>query len=278
MGETTKIEWCHHTFNPWIGCTKVAPECANCYAEEQMASRWKKVEWGDKGERKRTATTNWRDPLKWNREAEAARERRRVFCASLADVFEDKPELVQWRDELFALIDATPWLDWLLLTKRPENIKKMWPLPKMEYHGLNIPLDDTAAIERLARRNNVWLGTSCGHSESLHRVESLIQCRELSPILFVSAEPLLQALEFGSLMDSIDWLIVGGESGPKARPCSVEWIRSIARKTRKPIFVKQLGAKPTSYDREMRIRESKGGDPSEWPQDLRVRDFPVFAQ
>lgn len=80
MGEMTKIEWCHHTFNPWIGCTKVAPECAHCYAEELMAKRWKKVEWGDKGERKRSST--WRDPLKWNKAAEKAGERRRIEVLS----------------------------------------------------------------------------------------------------------------------------------------------------------------------------------------------------
>ncbi len=293
MGEATKIEWCHHTFNPWIGCTKVAPECAHCYAEDLMAKRWKKVEWGDKGERKRTTT--WKDPLKWNKAAEQAGEqageRRRVFCASLADVFEDKPELVQWRKELFVLIDQTPWLDWLLLTKRPENIRKMW--------------------EGTERRDNVWLGTSCGHSDSLMRIPQLLMCRKLSPVLFLSAEPLLERIDLtrievrpalfpcrglaaNALMTDdaryyefeghLDWVIVGGESGPQARPCDTDWIRSIVQQCRNadvPVFVKQLGAKPMTSladctkDRIFEIASSKGGDPEEWPEDLRVREFPA---
>ncbi len=284
MGEATKIEWCHHTFNPWIGCTKVAPECTHCYAEDLMANRWKKVEWGDKGERKRTTT--WKDPLKWNKAAEKAGERRRVFCASLADVFEDKPELVQWRKELFALIDQTPWLDWLLLTKRPENIRQMW--------------------EGTKRRNNVWLGTSCGHSDSLMRIPQLLMCRKLSPVLFLSAEPLLERINLtrieapaelqkspsgglcaNALMSDdaryfqfhgqLDWVIVGGESGRNARRCETDWIRFIVRQCRNagvPCFVKQLGEEPWIRSGEKKITDPKGGDPEEWPEDLRVREFP----
>lgn len=320
MGESTGIEWCHHTFNPWIGCTKVAPECANCYAEEQMAKRWKKVEWGDKALRSRTAT--WKDPVKWNKQAEAAGERRRVFCASLADVFENKPELVEWRRELFALIDATPWLDWLLLTKRPENIRRMWPRLICEDRisgcrlsqtdGIICPefeCDAETGIRGLPLRKNVWLGTSCGHSDSLHRVRSLVKCRELSPVLFVSAEPLLQPLDFGPLANSVDWIIVGGESGRDARPCDPDWIRSIViqcRNAEVPVFVKQMGGNiVTRNDRvespddsrswpdplveydihgyrenyqgadcRLRTRDAKGGNPAEWPEDLRVREFP----
>lgn len=315
MGEITKIEWCHHTFNPWIGCTKVAPECANCYAEELMAKRWKKVGWGDKAPRSRT--TNWKEPLKWNRDAEAASEHRRVFCASLADVFEDKSELVDWRRELFELIDKTPWLDWLLLTKRPENIRKMWILPKMEYHDLNIPANDTRAIERLARRNNVWLGTSCGHEDSTQRIRDLMRCREISPLLFLSMEPLLTPVRLTRILktnrvngeNSIDWIIVGGESGKNPRYLDIEWIRQIlgaCRLLQVPCFVKQLGSivRTDYYELDEAHREhamsrmvreigvdpgfqpggaaqiewkpvdKKGGNPDEWPADLRVREFP----
>lgn len=284
MGETTKIEWCHHTFNPWIGCTKVAPECAHCYAEELMALRWRKVEWGDKGTRKRTTT--WNDPIKWNRNAEQSGERRRVFCASLADVFEDREELKFWRRDLFSLIDQTPWLDWLLLTKRPENIRQMW---EGEHH-----------------RSNVWLGTSCGHSGSLMRIPKLLMCRKLSPVLFLSAEPLLERINLtrieapaelqkspngglcaNALMSDdaryfqfhgqLDWVIVGGESGRNARRCETDWIRSIVRQCRNagvPCFVKQLGANPWIRSGEKKLSDPKGGDPDEWPKDLRVREFP----
>lgn len=267
MGETTKIEWCHHTFNPWIGCTKVAPECAHCYAEELMALRWRKVKWGDKGTRKRTTT--WNDPIKWNRNAEQAGERRRVFCASLADVFEDREELKFWRRDLFSLIDQTPWLDWLLLTKRPENIRQMW--------------------EGTERRNNVWLGTSCGHIGSTWRINKLLECRGLSPVLFLSMEPLLTPVDLSDFLalphasnpdPSLDWVIVGGESGRNARPCDIDWIRSIVSQCQirgAAPFVKQLGANPTSLDEGLKITEPKGGDISEWPEDLRVRDLPAVV-
>lgn len=288
-----------------------------------MAKRWKTVEWGDKGERKRTTT--WNDPLKWNRAAEKAGERRRVFCASLADVFEDKPELVRWRDELFALIDATPWLDWLLLTKRPENIKRMWPLTDAglmaPFPGMPGPLGQPLPATKRERRNNVWLGTSCGHSDSLMRIPQLLKCRSLSPVLFLSAEPLLerinltcieappemqrysgQGLAANALMPDdehfyefdghLDWVIVGGESGPQARPCDIGWIRSIVKQCRDaevPCFVKQLGSVPlmtvggqhtadgtrTIGPGEFwKIKDLKGGNPEEWPEDLRIREFP----
>src|SRR5689334_23112101 len=121
MGENSKIEWTHHTFNPWLGCTKVSPACAHCYAEA-WAKRTGIVQWGDSAERRRTTESYWRQPLKWNAQAFESLERKRVFCASLADVFEDRPELQTWRKVLFDLIAATPYLDWLLLTKRPHNI------------------------------------------------------------------------------------------------------------------------------------------------------------
>jgi protein gp37 len=137
MAENSNIEWTHHTFNPWIGCTKVSDGCKNCYAENLMDKRYGRVKWGPQGTRVRTSEANWKKPLKWNREAEAKGERHRVFCASLADVFEDKPdqpEMEQWRLELLELIIKTPYLDWLLLTKRPENVRGMvygdWFAPK----------------------------------------------------------------------------------------------------------------------------------------------------
>src|ERR1051326_4190826 len=121
MGQDSKIEWTDHTFNPWTGCTKVSPACANCYAEA-WAKRTNIVKWGPNAERRRTSESNWRQPLIWDCDAAKAGERKRVFCASLADVFEDRPELEPWRRDLMRLILSTHNLDWLLLTKRPENI------------------------------------------------------------------------------------------------------------------------------------------------------------
>lgn len=128
MAENSAIEWCDHTFNPWIGCTKVGPGCDHCYAEHLMDTRYGRVQWGAGNPRSRTSAANWTLPEKWNRDAAAfmaARGRRqRVFCASLADVF-DNEVINDWRVDLFRLIAATPNLDWLLLTKRIGNAKPM---------------------------------------------------------------------------------------------------------------------------------------------------------
>ena len=146
MAENSKIEWCHHTFNPWTGCTKIGPGCDHCYAEG-WAKRSGIVQWGPGAERRRTSEANWRQPVKWNAEAERLGVRYRVFCASLADVF-DNAVPVEWRRDLFDLIAKTPNLDWLLVTKRIGNAKTMmadalhlnptalsngqiWPLPNV---------------------------------------------------------------------------------------------------------------------------------------------------
>ena len=214
MGANSKIEWTHHTFNPWIGCTKVAAGCEHCYAEA-LAKRTRIAKWGPYGSRVLTSENYWRQPLKWNREAAAAGERRRVFCASLADVMEDWPGSISVRgveplamslDEvrgwLFALIDATPHLDWLLLTKRPENILRMWPDKHEErpvFPGapgeLGKPLP---CVVRFACRHNVWLGTSIAEQGDANRnIPELLACRDLAPVLFLSCEPLLGPVEVG---------------------------------------------------------------------------------
>lgn len=207
MGANSKIEWTTHTFNPWWGCTKVSEACKHCYAEA-WAKRVGQNIWGPKQERRLLSDAHWRQPVKWNREAVGHRERPRVFCASMADVFEDRAELVPLRERLFDLIKATSNLDWLLLTKRPQNVNAMvrwmdnWP-------------------------SNVWLGTT---------VELQTRADELLPFLaeiparvrFISAEPLLGPLEIEKWLEtSIDWVITGGESGPKARPASPIWFRSL---------------------------------------------------
>lgn len=207
MGANSKIEWTTHTFNPWWGCTKVSEACKNCYAEA-WAKRVGQDVWGPKPERRQLSDAHWRQPIKWNREAAELNERPRVFCASMADVFEDRDELLPLRARLFDLIEATPNLDWLLLTKRPQNIARMarwtldWP-------------------------NNVWLGTTV---ELQHRAEELLPYLAAVPakVRFISAEPLLGPLKIEEWMEStIDWVITGGESGPKARPASPLWFRDL---------------------------------------------------
>jgi protein gp37 len=251
MGQETRIEWCHHTFNPWRGCTKVSAGCAHCYAEA-WSSRNPKVfgEWGTNGRRAIAAESSWREPLAWDREAALCGERRKVFCASLADVFEDRPDLVGPRGRLLATIAATPHLDWHLLTKRSEDVGRL--------AGGELP-------------PSVWIGASVEDQAAADgRIPHL--ARIAASVRFLSVEPLLGPIDFPTL-DGIAWAIVGGESGPGARPCDVGWIRSILEQCRSAgvaPFVKQLGARPLG----LRLADRKGGDPAEWPEDLRVRESP----
>lgn len=333
--ENTKIEWATHTFNPWIGCSKVHAGCLNCYAETLMADRYGKVVWGPNGTRKLTSAAKWREPVRWNKQAEGLAERPRVFCASLADVFEDwdgpilnsKGEEIMadvYADEpltmdgartnLFQLIDATPNLDWLILTKRPENIRRMWP-----------DCQDDGVIDP-KWRHNVWLLTSVSNQETYEKQwPELAKCRDLAPILGISAEPLLGPIDLADTVCDLchghgvilmpkrliechhcdgkgltggpDWIIAGGESGRDARPCCVEWIddlRCRASLAEVPFFAKQLGANPVTtnanfYDFPAAdetdwgtaaascgyvLNDPKGGDWDEWPEELRVRQFP----
>lgn len=156
MGENSKIEWTNHTFNPWIGCQKVSPGCDHCNAESLMDTRLGRVRWGPRGERVLTSRANWAKPRQWAKAAAKAGVRHRVFCASLADVFDNRvPEI--WRSDLFALIEDTPELDWLLLTKRPENVRKML---RPKWDKILPP--------------NIWLGATCEdqeHFSTLGRLE-----------------------------------------------------------------------------------------------------------
>lgn len=267
MGENSGISWTDHTFNPWIGCTKVSPACKNCYAERDMDHRFHKVKWGDGGTRVVTSEKNWWNPNRWNSIAGKSGVRPRVFCASLADVFEDWDGQVQhssgvpmwlmnepnghakrWgaghvlddpnsglplklsdvRKRLFELIDYTPHIDWLLLTKRPENIKKMWPTENDGCNGKLAQAIFGGEGRLVRRRDNVWLGTSVESSQYLHRIDTLKSCGDLAAMLFISAEPVVGPMEtLGEHLDGIDWVITGGESGPNARPAEPEWYRSI---------------------------------------------------
>lgn len=202
MVKNSNISWTNHTFNPWVGCTRVSPACDFCYAEQWARQSGHPELWD--GERRRTKT--WGDPVKWNKEAGITGERARVFCASLADVFDNQIE-PQWRTDLFNLIRRCENLDWLLLSKRPQNMEKMLP----EDWGNGYP--------------NVWLGSTV---ENLKEAERRIPVLRATParIHFLSCEPLLEDIS-GIDFEGIDWVICGGESGPKRRPFDIRWAEAL---------------------------------------------------
>lgn len=213
MGEQTKIEWTDHTFNPWIGCTRVSPACDNCYAAELMDVRYGRARWGAGEDRVRTAPNNWRQPIKWDKAAARAGERRFVFCASLADVFDNEVEDA-WRRDLFALIEATPNLVWLLLTKRIGNVLKMTD------PGRGNPcLPPNAAV-----------GATMANQEEYDRDKMKlweVKLRRDPLFTFGSFEPLLGPIGMDSFAP--DWIIVGGESGKNARHMDLGWARTLKR-------------------------------------------------
>lgn len=242
MGEKTEISWADSTFNAWIGCQKVSAGCDNCYAETLMDKRYHKVQWGPHGERKRTSVANWRNPVIWDRHHAAFQakhgHRQRVFCSSLADVFDNQvPEA--WRTDLYNLIVSTPNLDWLLLTKRPENIARMMA---------GIP-------------PNVWLGTTCEDQAAYDRRWPILLAVP-ARVLFVSYEPAIGPLTIMKVDDRPDWLICGGESGAGYRDMPTAWAEDVGAECRHygvPFFFKQMaGKKPI-------------------PEYLMRREFPVVA-
>jgi len=250
MGEVTGISWTDHTFNSWIGCTKVSPACDICYAERD-AKRYGLASWGDDAPRRAMSDHYWKQPLKWNRKAEAAGERKRVFCSSMADVFEAREDLDVHRLRLWETILATPFLDWLLLTKRPENFLRMLPPSWIQQP-----------------QANVWLGVT---AENQRRADERIPQLLAVPaeIHWVSAEPLLGTINFSRFHDGVDWVIVGGESGKGCRPMEVSWAIDILSQSRQygfAYFMKQLGGHP-----------DKKKDPAQWPDALAVQEFPVLV-
>ena len=223
MAENTKIEWADHTFNPWTGCTKIGPGCDHCYAEG-WAKRSGIVQWGPGAERRRTSEANWKQPMRWNAEAERIGVRYRVFCASLADVFDNEVP-VEWRADLFDLIARTPHLDWLLVTKRIGNAKTMMA----DALHLNPAALSNGQIWPLP---NVWLGiTVVNQAEADRDIPKLLQIPAV--VRFLSMEPMLGPVDLMKMVGQftpayqLDWVIVGGESGPKARPMHPQWARDI---------------------------------------------------
>lgn len=318
MGENTKIEWADHTWNPWTGCTKVSPGCDHCYAEG-WAKRSGAVKWGAGEPRRRTTPANWRMPLKWNAQAAVAAagwaegvklygsedaaiaaghikpRRPRVFCSSLADVFDNAVD-IEWRADLFGLILNTPHLDWLLLTKRIGNVERM--LQDLR-HGADhdLPLLDMMPLP------NVWLGaTVVNQAEADRDIPKLLAVP--ARVRFLSIEPMLGPIDvrrfmwpvhprwpagFGSPEAAIaagakvtyhrqglisakwadhllSWVICGGESGPGARPMHPDWARCLRDQCAAAgvaFMMKQMGG----------VRDKRGAL-DDLPEDLRVREFP----
>lgn len=267
MAEDSLIEWTRHTFNPWSGCEKVSKGCTFCYADAAPPSWRRFAEWGKGKPRIPASESYWREPLRWNRRAEEAGERHRVFCASMADVMEDRDDLDPWRERLWKLIQATPSLDWLLLTKRPDRMAR-WA----EAHGWPV---------------NAWAGASVEDGEVIPRIHDLLEVapEQHGVIRFLSVEPCLGPVEgIGKYLSKaslgfcpcllckgtghldpipgfravgkpcpdchrgyvggVGWVIAGGESGPKARPMHPDWIRALRDEvvtSEVPFFFKQWG-------------------------------------
>ena len=243
MAENSKIEWTTHTFNPWIGCTKVSPACDHCYAEAMMDTRYGRVTWGAGEDRKRTSPANWRLPRRWDKQAQRAGVRPFVFCASLADVFDNEVEPL-WRNQLFDLIKDTPNLIWLLLTKRIGNVNKM-----------TSPFAGSRCLPP-----NAAIGATMANQEEYDRdrMKLLDAAMACSPLFtFASIEPMLGPV----ILDkhAPDWIICGGESGRGAREMNPEWARNLrdgAARFNRAFFMKQMtGKKPI-------------------PADLLIRQFP----
>jgi len=348
VSENTKIEWADHTFSPWRGCTKVSAGCANCYAET-LSKRNPAVlgQWG-KG-KPRVLAKNWNDPVKWDRQSlkrwDAERgnglpfsypPRTKVF-PSLCDWLDDEVP-IEWLARFLGLIQATPNLDWLLLTKRPENWYRRIYDALLHVEGITDPnlteddpqtpvgamLNDWLRMDDSNAPRNVWVGTSVEDQANWDKRASDF-LKIPAKLRFLSVEPMLGPIEFSNVtrrsdvvqqlgkpaLEGIGWVIFGGESGPDARPCNVDWIRSGVKQCLAagvPCFVKQLGAIPLDRnDRgfegdsgpmgwpmdtqviddqqpgqfqgkivRIKPRHPKAGDTDEWPEDLRVRQMPVI--
>ena len=276
MAKLSAIAWTKSTFNPWIGCTKVGPGCDGCYAEvlDKRMRFGGAVHWGAGLPRHRTSASNWKGPLEWNRKAPESEFAGRkgfwpVFCASLADVFDNEVDIA-WRYDLWDLIAWTPNLSWLLTTKRVGNVNLMVP----------------EGWRRDGFPPNVRIiATIVNQDEADRDIPKLLA---LPCFNGISYEPALGPVNWDqyllSPMSLDGWIIVGGESrqgGHPARPFDIGWARSTiaqCRPMRMAVFVKQIGSNAFSdmpeYRGQLLADDRAGADPAEWPEDLRVREFP----
>ncbi|WP_414487086.1 phage Gp37/Gp68 family protein [Stenotrophomonas maltophilia] len=259
MAETSKIEWTDSTWNPWIGCTRISPACDHCYAAHSAPARIQGVHWGHGEQRRRTTERNWGQPLRWQRQSAsffaANGRRQRVFCASLADIFDNQVD-VQWLVDVLAILMQTPDLDWLLLTKRIGIVVNR--LRAAAAYAAGLP--DSAELAAWIRAwvdgqppANVWIGaTVCNQDEATRDIPKLLAVPAATR--FLSIEPLLGPISLrglaGGQAGSLDWaaglswVIVGGESGPQARPMHPAWpqlLRDECAEAGIPFLFKQWG-------------------------------------
>lgn len=286
MGAETHVEWADFTHSFWLGCLKVSPECENCYAEVDTPVRVVNAKlrpkllrlWGPPpaAVRHLTSPGTWARVRTWNREAKASGKRKTVFCNADSDFFEDftgqiwEPDGKKgehhkpgWtldtirKDALFTMALHED-LEWLVLTKRPENVRSMVP---------------AAWLKRGGWPQHIRIGTTAGTKKTAaKRLPYVIDGPWQN---FVSAEPLLEDVDYTPWLNDLHWLIVGGESGPKSRPCDLAWVRSAVKQcqaAKVPVFVKQLGALPVGLPGAP-AAHTRGGDLAEMPEDLRVREF-----
>lgn len=330
MGLST-IQWTRYTFNAWLGCRKVAPECVNCYITNTPTFKFRGLTHGPV--RVRTAESTWKQPLAWDRREQKerkrypdqcekcglsvcgevhdwicpaqyengvfvgdkvppcggriianARPRPRVFSLSLGDWLDDENVPIEWFADLLKLIHDTPNLDWLMLTKRPQNWLRRMGDAYAALFGKGDPIIYWMEKWRDgAPPANVWIGVSAGADQA---AALDIPAR----VHFLSCEPMLHPVD-SNLLPRFDWVIFGGESGSKARECNIGWIREgvdLCRTHGIAPFVKQLGARPFSNGlmgnfalsaaSKLHLKDSHGGDMDEWPEDLRVREFPRLPE
>jgi protein gp37 len=254
MGIETKIAWTNSSFNPWWGCTKVSPACDRCYAES-FAKRVGQKVWGAGVPRRYFGDKHWNQPLKWNRDAGVDGLPHLVFCASMADVFDNEVDQTH-RARLWDLIKATPNLTWQLLTKRIGNVAAMLPA---DFNASSYP--------------NVWLGITVVTQAEFDRDAGKLRAIP-ARVRWLSMEPQLEDIRLD--LAGIHWVVTGGESGGNARTYDLAWPRSVIKECREQgaaPFVKQLGAHPGGY----KLQDRAGADPREWPEDLRIQDFPTPA-
>lgn len=253
MGDVTTISWSQATWNPWIGCQKVGPGCDNCYAEARDQRFEGGVHWGPGAERRRTSLANWRKPYRWNRLAMEAGVRTRVFCASLADVFDNAVD-PQWRRDAATVIRDTPHLDWMLLTKRIGLVNRI------------IERDFDGDLPR-----NVWMGASVVTQEEADRDIAKLLDVDAS-VRWLSMEPLLERVQVApAQMRGLDMIVVGGESGRSARHMSLDWARDLLRQAREG---------DTAFHFKQMSQADRPGDYGEmeaFPVDLQVRELPPGA-
>lgn len=247
MGQESKIAWTDATFNPWWGCTKVSAGCEHCYAET-FSKRVGKNVWGPLAERRFFGDKHWNEPIKWNRLARESGKPLRVFCASMADVFEDRRDLDAPRSRLFQLIEDTPALTWLLLTKRPENMILLSPL----------------------RWEKRWPANVIAMTTVENQVNALIRLPHLervpAKLRGVSYEPAIGPVDISWSRFKVNWVIAGGESGAGAREMPLEWARDVRDRAQAGgtrFFMKQLGG---FQDKKDKLED--------FPRDLQIRDFP----